>query len=80
MPTGLERGEALPALSGVVADFLEKLVVLEDSSQREREDGWILARMLEMEILRGEVRESPFGNRLPRSSPISLQGARRIFR
>ena len=57
MHTGLERNEALPALSGVVADFLEKLVVLEDSSQREREDGWILARMLEMEILRGEVRE-----------------------
>ena len=55
--TGIERDEALPAFSGVVADFLEKLVVLEDSSPREREDGWILARMLEMEILRGEVRE-----------------------
>ncbi len=55
--TGLERAESLPVLSGVVADFLEKLVVFEKSSQREREDGWILARMLEMEILRGEVHE-----------------------
>lgn len=55
--TGLERNEALPALSGVLADFLEKLVVFEDSSQRERRDGTYLAKMLEIEVLRGEVRE-----------------------
>ena len=54
---GLEQVEPNPPLSGVLADFLEKLVVLGDSSQREREVGWNLARMLEIEVLRGEVHE-----------------------
>ncbi len=58
MHTGLERGEALPALTGVLGDYLEKLVVFEDYTQREQKDGWNLARMLEIEILKGELREN----------------------
>ncbi len=58
MRTGLKRGEALPALTGVLADFLEKLVVFEDYTQRDQKDGWNLARMLEIEILKGELREN----------------------
>lgn len=61
---GFERGTPLPRLSGVLADFLEQLIGLEEprltSSRRRRES---LAEQIESKILQGEIRtaSSPVG-------------------
>ena len=51
---GLRRGTALPALSGVLADFLENLVGLGELGKRRNNEG-NLAANLEQQILRGEI-------------------------
>ena len=52
---GLRRDAPLPALSGVLADFLERLVGLsEPRRRRDNEDN--LAASLEGQILKGEIR------------------------
>ena len=56
--TGLRRDTMLPALSGVLADFLEQLVALGDSSGRRRRGrGENLAERLEKHILKGAIRK-----------------------
>ena len=53
----LQREEPLPALSGVLADFLEQLVGIGDLSKYRRKDNWALPGILERDILNGRVRE-----------------------
>ena len=61
---GFERDTPLPRLSGVLADFLEQLIGLEEpkvrGARRRRES---LAEQIESEILQGEIRmaRSPVG-------------------
>ena len=61
---GFERDSPLPRLSGVLADFLEQLIGLEEptlaGARRHRES---LAEQIEREILQGEIRtaRSPVG-------------------
>ena len=50
---GLQRGTALPALSGVLADFLENLVGLGEPRQRSSKGN--LAANLEQQILKGQI-------------------------
>ena len=52
---GLRRNEPLPSLSGVLADFLENLVRIDEPRRRPNNDGK-LAASLEQEILKGEIR------------------------
>lgn len=52
--TGLHYDTPLPQLSGVLADFLEQLIGLEDRSLRRRPNG-NLASQIERYILQGEV-------------------------
>ena len=56
--------ETSPLLSGVHSDFIEKLVTFRSSQERDRKSDRVLAKSLEEEILRGEVRgnSSPTGN------------------
>ena len=60
---GLQRSEPLPALSGVLADFLEQLIGIGELPQLKRKSEFDNRQRLENEILRGEVREkqSPTG-------------------
>ena len=51
---GLRRATPLPALSGVLADFLENLVRIDEPRRRRNNDG-NLAANLEQEILKGEI-------------------------
>lgn len=52
---GLRRGTALPALSGVLADFLENLIEIDDFTTRERSNEEDLAINLEQQILKGQI-------------------------
>ena len=52
---GLRRDSPLPALSGVLADFLENLVGLGDLPRRRRSNKTNLAASLEQQILKGEI-------------------------
>ena len=52
---GLRRDPPLPALSGVLADFLEQLVGLGEPRRRRNNKG-NLAASLERQILKGEIR------------------------
>ena len=61
---GFERDTLLPRLSGVLADFLEQLIGLEEPSQMTgRTPGESLAGQIERNILQGEIRtaRSPVG-------------------
>ena len=53
---GLRRNEPLPDLSGVLADFLERLVRLGDLPKRRRNTDGKLAASLEQQLLKGEIR------------------------
>ncbi len=53
----LQREEPLPALSGVLADFLEQLIGLGDLPALERKEDWDLPHRLEGDILGGKVHE-----------------------
>ena len=53
---GLRHDTPLPALSGVLADFLENLVELGDLPRRRRNNMRNLAANLEWQILKGEIR------------------------
>ena len=53
---GLRRDTPLPALSGVLADFLEQLVGLSEPRRRRRSNKGNLAANLEQQILKGEIR------------------------
>ena len=53
----LQREEPLPALSGVLADFLEQLIGLGDLPAFKRKEGLKLSHRLEVDILRGKVHE-----------------------
>ena len=53
----LQREEPLPALSGVLADFLEQLVGLGEPPRSRQKESWDLPRILEKDILNGRVRE-----------------------
>ena len=56
---GLKRDTLLPRLSGVLADFLEQLIGLEEPSQMTgRTPGESLAGQIERNILQGEIRTS----------------------
>ena len=55
---GLQRDEPLPALSGVLADFLEQLLGFGDTQSVKQKNGQDLSRILENQILRGKVREN----------------------
>ena len=52
---GLRRDTPLPALSGVLADFLEQLVGLGEPRRRQRSNKGNLAANLEQQILKGEI-------------------------
>ena len=52
---GIRRDTPLPALSGVLADFLEQLVRLSNLPRRRRNNDGNLAASLERQILRGEI-------------------------
>ena len=52
---GLHPTRALPVLSGVVADFLEQLIELDDLARTRERPKWNLPQRLENEILRGEI-------------------------
>ena len=52
---GLGQGPALPALSGVLADFLESLIEIGDFTTRERSNKGNLATNLEQQILKGQI-------------------------
>ena len=52
---GLRHDTPLPALSGVLADFLEQLVGLGDLPRRRRNNKGNLAVSLEQQILKGEI-------------------------
>lgn len=52
---GLGQGPALPALSGVLADFLESLIEIGDFTTRERSNKGNLATNLERQILKGQI-------------------------
>lgn len=54
---GLQRDEPLPALSGVLADFLAQLIAFGDSPRNMRRSGEALAARLEEEVLSGQVDE-----------------------
>lgn len=56
---GLRPGTPVPALSGVLADFLEELIGLDQAPFRERRLGNRLARGLERDLLDGSVRSVP---------------------
>ena len=53
---GLRHDTPLPALPGVLADFLERLVGLSDLPKRRRNTEGKLAASLEQQILKGEIR------------------------
>ncbi len=52
---GLRTARALPVLSGVVADFLEQLIELDDLARTRERPKWDLPQRLENEILKGEI-------------------------
>ena len=52
---GLERFPEVPTLSGVIADFMEK-IILYDEEERSETEMKHLAEMLETEVLAGEIR------------------------
>ena len=52
---GLHPTRALPVLSGVVADFLEQLIELDDLARTRERPKWDLPQRLENEILKGEI-------------------------
>ena len=56
---GLRPGTPVPALSGVLADFLEELIGLNQAPFRERRLGNRFARRLERDLLDGSVRSVP---------------------
>ena len=60
---GLDAESPLPVLSGVLADFLERLIELDELDDRGRTTSQRLATHLEEDILRGKVSisESPVG-------------------
>ena len=52
---GLGREEPLPVLSGVLADFLMQLVMLDNSPRRPRSSGERLSERLERDMLQGRI-------------------------
>ena len=62
---GLRRDTPLPALSGVLADFLEQLVGLGDLPRRRRNNKGNLAANLEQQILKGEIHSENSGTGYP---------------
>ena len=61
----LRRTAPLPALSGVLADFLEQLVGIGDLSMRMSNNKGNLAANLEQQILKGEIRSTNSETRYP---------------
>lgn len=53
--TGLRPASPMPALSGVMADFLEQLISFDDAPRERRKDNQELVRKLEEEVLTGSI-------------------------
>ena len=60
-----QRKKSLPALSGVLADFLQQLVAFGDSTRRAHNGDWILDIEIEKKLLGGSVREKQSATGLP---------------
>ena len=60
-----QREDSLPALSGVLADFLQQLVSFGESTRRERNGNWTLDVAIEKQLLGGAVREKQSATGLP---------------
>ena len=52
---GLRPASPMPALSGVMADFLEQLISFDDAPRERRKDNQELVRKLEEEVLTGSI-------------------------
>lgn len=61
---GLEQLPEIPTLSGVVADFMQKLI-LYDEKKNPNAEMQLLAEMLENEILEGQIRLNPSSSGYP---------------
>ena len=63
---GLERFSEVPTMSGVIADFMEKIILYEENTEFEfDEEMKYLAETLESDVLAGRIRVKPLSSGYP---------------
>ena len=62
---GLEQFPEIPTLSGVIADFMQKIILYDDDKKNLNAEMVHLAGMLETEVLAGQVRVKPSASGYP---------------